>query len=135
LVLEEKFVLQGNSPKYVIDGSSERLESGLTLFSVDLSDAGEYRLHVFNKAWPEVEKFVTVTLTIKIREPPDMVPNSVEDELRIGDNITLQCTALNPIIWSYPRQQLDRSTEGEFSVYNQEVRRLILDMTVKRGCN
>jgi len=44
--------LQGNSRKYVIDGSSERSESGLTLFSVDLSDAGEYRLHVFDKARP-----------------------------------------------------------------------------------
>ena len=116
--------LQGNSSKYVIDGSSERSKSGLTLFSVDLGDAGEYSLHVFNKARPEVKKFITVTLTIKIREPPDMVPNLAEEELQTGDNITLQCTALNPITWSYPRQQLDRSTEGKSSVYTTEVRRL-----------
>jgi len=96
--------LEGNSSKYVIDGSSERSESGLTLFSVEISDAEEYRLHVLDKAWPEVKKFITVSLTIKIREPPDMVPKSVEDELQTGDNNTLQCTARNPITWSYPRQ-------------------------------
>jgi len=115
--------LEGNSSKYVIDGSSERSESGLTLFSVELSDAGEYRLHVLDKVRPEVKKFITVTLTIKIREPPDMVPKLAEDELQTGDNITLQCTARNPITWSYPRQHLDRSTEGESSVYITEVRR------------
>jgi hypothetical protein len=118
------FFLQGNSRKYVTDGSSERSESGLTFFSVVLSDAEEYRLHVFNKARPEVEKFITVTFTIKIREPPDMVPNFAENEVQRGDNITLQCTALNPIVWSYPGQQLDRSIEGEFSVCIKEVRRL-----------
>ena len=53
-----------------------------------------------------------------------MVPNFAEDEVQRGDNITLQCTALNPIVWSYPGQQLDRSIEGEFSVCIKEVRRL-----------
>jgi hypothetical protein len=115
--------LEGNLSKYVIDGSIERSESGLTLFRVELSDAGEYRLHVLDKARPEVKKFITVTLTIKIRDPPDMVPKLAEDEQQTGDNITLQCTALNPITWSYPRQQVERSTEGESSVYIMEVRR------------
>ena len=114
--------LQGNSSTYVIDGSSEKLQSGLTLFRINLSNAGEYRLQVYNKARPEVKKFITVTLTIKIRKPPYMVPNLAEDELQTGDNITLQCKALNPITWYYPRQQLDRSTEGESSVYITEVR-------------
>jgi len=115
--------LEGNSSKYVINGSSERSESGLTLFSVDLSDAGEYRLHVFDKARPEVKKVITVTLSIKIREPPDMQPKLAEDELQTGDDIILQCAARNPITWSYPRLQLDRSTEGESSVSIKEVRR------------
>jgi len=121
---QDEVILQGNSSKYVINGSSETSESGLTLSSVELSDAGEYRLNVFNKARPEVEKFITVTLTIKIREPPDMTPNLAEEELQTGDNITLQCTALNTITWSYPRQQPDRSTEGKSSVSITEVRRL-----------
>ena len=116
-----KFFLQGNSCKYVTHGRSKRSESGLTLFSVDVSDAGEYRLHVWNIVWPEVEKFITVTFTIKIREPPDMVTNLAKYELQTGDNITLQCTALNPIIWTYPRQRLDRSTHGAIrqKTYNE----------------
>jgi hypothetical protein len=53
-----------------------------------------------------------------------MEPNLAEDEPQTGDNITLQCTALNPITWSYPRQQLGRSTDGEASDYTTQVRRL-----------
>jgi hypothetical protein len=116
-------LLQAHSRKYLIYGSSYRSESSLMLFSVTIGDAGEYRLHVFNKARPEVKKFINVTLTIKIRKPPDMVPNLAEDELQTGDNITLECTALNPITWSYPRQELDRSNDGESSVHITEVRR------------
>jgi hypothetical protein len=117
-------LLQGNSRKYLIYGSSERSESDLKLFNIDLSDAGQYRLHVFSKARPEVKTLINVSLTIKIRNPPDMVPNLAEDELKTGDNITVECTALNPITWSYPRQERDPTTDGESRVHITEVRRL-----------
>jgi hypothetical protein len=102
-----EILLVGNSRKYFIYGSSERSESGLKVFNVTISDAGQYRLHVFNKARPEVKKFLNITLTIKTRKPPDMVPNLAEDEIQTGGNISLECTALNPITWPYPRQELD----------------------------